>query len=127
MKALALKLWSIAVVVAEFLLTPILERNQLRKGTHTRWVISSTQVVLLAGAGAIIHRIADTKIPVGHPDAIIFALVVLLIYFKRKLDLATPAQAIDLIKTLLQRQGIGEVADFEPHQWATGNPDEGII
>lgn len=111
MKKVARAVWTAILTVGEFFLTPIIERNPRRMAGYSLAdvILSSTAIVLLAANAAAIYRVAFYKGALGWPDAWAFLGALLLLVLKRHLDLINTDDAVDLLKTFIQRSGHGDV------------------
>lgn len=111
MRRAVLAVWKGLLWLLEFLLTPIIERNPNRHAGYsvaTDLVLSSTSIALLAACAAATYRVAFFDGSLGWPDAAVFTVALLALILKRKLDLATPDQAVGLLKALIGRLGRGD-------------------
>ena len=111
MRRAVLAVWKGLLWLLEFLLTPIIERNPSRHAGYdvaSDLVLSSTSIALLAACAAAVYRVAAFPGSLGWPDAFVFAFALLALILKRKIDLATPGQAISLLRGLIDKFGRGD-------------------
>lgn len=126
--------WRVGCALFNFFVGPFLKK-------HEDGTITASWTALFAGAllVALIMRIAPAQnadgswvFPaVGWPEVF---LIFVTLYVKPVNDALNALNEVKpgrLAELLIGKMGVGEVAqqknDFVPHQWVSGDPDEGII
>ena len=96
------------------LLTPLLEKNVLKKlAIDVPVVLSMARVVVLAFAVALLRQIWRAGIA-GWPDATLSIAIVLALPLLSALDRVAPADALAVAESLLARFGVGDTRPQGP-------------
>ena len=91
--------------------TPLLEKNVLKTlAVDVSVVFSMTRLIVLAFAVVVLRRVWHDGIG-GWPEATLSIAIVLALPVVGALDRVTPAEVIDLAKTLVGRFGTGAPRD----------------
>jgi hypothetical protein len=102
-------IWKAGQVAGLALLTPLLEKNVLKTlALDIPVVFSMSRVIVLAFALAMLRQIWRAGIA-GWPDATLAIAIVLALPILAAIERASPADALELAKTLLGRFGVGAV------------------
>lgn len=118
------------VHILAFIVSPISEKNPVKVlSSFAPIMLSGSRITVAVFTYVIARRLLETKVAIGWPESTMVLGLIFALPLLAALEKMSPADVVAFGTKIVERFGIGDVAQaaFVPHQWAVGDPEEGIL